>query len=185
MNEAGLCFDHYVKYFNQPTKTYKFQTGEGSVVQILQFENVFEDCAVLTSLGFSHFSLDHSKVFQEVVMVVDKAWEESAEILAKTLLYIGEFRGSVDYGMSKAGIRDIAPGFYSRYSKDALYFTSPFALPEEFNKVNGLKSDLLMGMLISYKEHEFIKSKGFYEFEVLLEKHKADPLDIRRESVVD
>ena len=101
------------------------------------------------------------------------------------MLYLGEFKGSIDYGMSKAGVRDIAPGFYSKYSKDAIYFTAPFALPDEFNKVKDVTSDILMGILISHKEHECIKSKGFYEFEVLLEKHKADPFDIRRESIID
>lgn len=156
-------------------------------IQVLKYKSVFEECCVYNTLGFSKYD-DVVGENVEVSMVVDEDFDSASYILANTLYYCIANRMKMGRGMAISGIENIDQSFAERYKKDAVYFTDPFAFPEEYSTVitgNHEKDGrILLAMLITPAEYEYFSKNGAELFEELLESKGVDPFHISRDSVL-
>jgi hypothetical protein len=57
------------------------------VIDIISYENIFGGCRAFCSIGLSSYK-DEVSQFAEIFMPVDRAWDETPQILASTLFNI-------------------------------------------------------------------------------------------------
>ena len=186
INWGEEYFDHYTTFFKNAVDRKVFQGLEGgSSIQVLIYDGVLKGCKVFASLGLTHYEFDVQDV-AEVVLVTDDGFDDCPAILANTLFYMINDQLKMTRGASVKGIKYINEDFYSRYSKDALYFTTPFGFPAEFSEVDSgyVKGKVYMAFLISDDEAGYLKQFGFEKFEDLLEKQDVDVFDIDRDSII-
>ncbi|EEM02903.1 MULTISPECIES: suppressor of fused domain protein [Bacillus] len=182
-----LYYDHYSKYLGEPIDREVFKNGEDMPsIQILKYENVFEECLVFHTLGFSRYEeIVGDNV--EVSMVVDGAFRSVGYILANALFYCIANRIEIGRGTAISGIESIDKSFVRKYNKSAVYFTEPFAFPEEYSYVltgNAEKDGkVLLAFFISESEYEYFLKYGTEKFEELLEENHVDPFHVSRESI--
>ncbi|MED4954068.1 suppressor of fused domain protein [Paenibacillus macerans] len=135
INFGELYYDHYSKFLGNPIDREVFRnTEEMPKIQILKYENVFEECLVYNTLGFSKYE-DVVGDNIEVSMVVDGAFSSTGYILASTLFYCIANQMQMERGIAISGIENIDKSFVKKYNKGAVYFTEPFAFPEEYSHV--------------------------------------------------
>lgn len=181
---GGAFYDHFVEYLGEPVDREIYaQDEESPSIQILQYEDVFEDCIVFASLGLSKYASEQGG-YREVCLVTDDAFEESETILANTLFYAIGAGLEIGQGVSISGVANIDPEFARKYDKHALYFTLPFAFPDGYEKLEQLDGYVYWAFFISQKEHEFFVTNGAEAFENLLEEQEVDPFDIKRPSML-
>ena len=66
-----------------------------------------------------------------------------------------------------------------RNNKETIYFTEPYAFPDEFLNINR-EIKMYLAFLISEKEYDYIKKYGRDEFEDYLEENKIAIMNINR-----
>jgi len=183
----GECYlDHYEAFLGDFTGRSVFQLdGTSPSIQILEYENVFSECMVFCSLGFSHFSPRETKQYQEIVLVADNCFDEIPSLLVNTLFFLSDRRIPLVNGLSKGGLGDLNQNFVSLCGKDALYFTDPFPFPSEFEQVKCGKilGYMHLAVFISQQEHMLVKEEGAATFEKLMGDREIDPFHLERESV--
>ncbi|MEZ2661203.1 suppressor of fused domain protein [Aneurinibacillus aneurinilyticus] len=188
INYGELYYDHYSKFLGEPIDREMFKNNEEMPsIQILKYENVFEECLVYNTLGFSKYEEVVSGNV-EVSMVVDGAFSSAGYILANALFYCIGNQMEIGRGIAISGIESIDKSFVQKYNKSAVYFTEPFAFPEEYSCVPTESEDkdgkILLAFFISQSEYEYFVKYGTEKFEDLLEEKNVDPFHVSRESVV-
>lgn len=188
VNYGELYFDHYRKYIGEAMGREVYRTNESMPsIQILQYKNVFPECLVFNTLGLSHYG-DFIGDLVEVSMVVDDAFNRTPYILANALFYCIGKRMEMGRGVAISGIGKIDQSFVEKYNKSAVYFTEPFAFPDEYSTVctNREEKDgkMLLAFYISQAEYDFFVKHGTEEFEELLEKNHVDPFEVNRPSIL-
>lgn len=162
-------------------------TEEMPSIQILKYEHVFEECLVYNSLGFCKYE-DIVGANVEVSMVVDGAFRSTGYLLASTLFYCIDNKMPIGRGIAVSGIEGLDKAFVQKYNKSAIYFTEPYAFPEEYSMVRTNTEDkdgtILLAFYISQSECEYFVQYGAEKFEDLLEEKNVDPFNVSRESVV-
>lgn len=183
----GECYyDHYAKFLGTPVERQVFRKDDQSPsIQILAYDGVFKGCRVFCSLGLTHYSSEVSAV-GEVVLPLDAGWEDVPSLLANVLFYIVQKPMSLGWGMSISGIDNISPEFTRAFNKTALYFTTPYGFPQDFNRVDCQTGvgDMYLAFFISASEHAFFTTHGAEQFENLLEVHNVDPFTLQRPTCV-
>lgn len=185
MKNWGECyFDHFTDFFGDPIDQKIFrQSAKEPSIQVLSYENVFPRCRVFCTLGLTHYKAI-IKETAEVYLPVDKAWEIMPSLLCNSLFYIVQQRMAFGWGIAISGIEVTNPEFTHRYDKTALYFTLPFGLPSDFNKVtcNDEAGRMYLAFFISQAEQDFFSKHGAQKFQAHLESKKVDPYDLSRPS---
>ncbi|MGZ7441224.1 suppressor of fused domain protein [Paenibacillus sp. TH7-28] len=189
INFGELYYDHYSKFLGNPIDREVFKNNEEMPkIQILKYENVFEECLVYNTLGFSKYE-DVVGDNIEVSMVVDGASSSAGYILASTLFYCIANQMQMGRGIAISGIENIDKSFVQKYNKGAVYFTEPFAFPEEYSHVTTKSEEkggrILLAFFISQSEYEYFIENGADKFEDLLEEKNVDPFHVSRESVYE
>jgi hypothetical protein len=189
VNWGSAFYDHFAKYHGgEPKKRsiYK-QSEETPSIQILRYENVFEGCTVFSSLGISNY-VSLLGTVAEASLVTDFAPDESESILANTLFHIINEKIEFGRGVSINGVSNINKEFSKAFDKNALYFTTPYAFPEGYERVitpgatgEGL---IFLSFFISQREHEYFVANGAEKFENMLVDCNVDPFDLKRVSVI-
>ncbi|MDM5155443.1 suppressor of fused domain protein [Bacillus sp. DX1.1] len=187
INYGELYYDHYSKYLGEPMDREVFKNSEDiPSIQILKYENVFEECLVFNTLGVSKYEeIVGDNV--EISMVVDGAFRSTGYILANTLFYCVGNEIEIGRGTAISGIESIDKSFVQKYNKSAVYFTEPFAFPEEYGHVLTGNTEkhgkILLAFFISQSEYEYFVKYGTEKFEELLEENNVDPFHVSRESI--
>ncbi|WP_045519969.1 suppressor of fused domain protein [Neobacillus niacini] len=187
-NFGELYYDHYNKFLGEPNDREVFINNEElPSIQVLIYENVFEECLVYNTLGFSKYEeIVGDNV--EVSMVVDGAFNSAGYILANALFYCISNRIEVVRGVAISGIENIDRAFVQKYDKNAGYLTEPFAFPEEYrnvcNETKYKNGRMLLAFFISQMEYEYFVKYGTDKFEELLEERNVDPFNVARASSV-
>lgn len=184
-----LYYDHYSKHLGETIAREVYKNSEDNPnLQILKYENVFEDCLVFNTLGLSHYP-DILKDLVEVSMVVDAAFSSTGAILAHTLFFCIEHAVEIRRGIAIRGIERIDKGFTEKYHKHAIYFTEPFAFPVEYSHVcTGSEKGggkILLAIFISQAEYDYLIQHGTEKFEDLLEKNEVDPFCVGRKCTIE
>jgi len=180
--------DHYARFLPEPVAAKPFVLNEElPALRILEYDRVIDGCRLFATLGLSeYFSGPEHAV--EVICPVDKAWDRMPDILSHLLFnLVGASNGVIpERGTSVGGIEEYAPDFFKRYRKDALYFTDPYGLPEEFAFVPRGEAEgrVYLAMFLTKKEHVFLQSKDCEALEDRFEQKEVDPYDLGRRSSV-
>ncbi|MEK4891629.1 suppressor of fused domain protein [Bacillus sp. FSL M7-0996] len=91
-------------------------------------------------------------------------------------------------GTAISGIETIDKAFVQKYNKSAVYFTEPFAFPEEYSHVRTENEDkdgkMLLAFFITQSEYECFVKCGTEKFEDLLEENDVDPFNVSRKSII-
>lgn len=188
INWGEIFYDHFTKFFGDPTGREVFQAGERkSSIQVLHYGSVFPECRVFCSLGMTHYSMALGEI-AEVSLVSDDAFDKCGWIFSNSLFYLVRQKIRIGRGVSVGGILNIDDKFAKEFDKHAIYFTRPYSFPEGYEEVMPADSDLMgkvyWAFFISKNEHDFLKKQGADEFESLLEKKMVDPFSLERKSVV-
>ncbi|MEN1936491.1 suppressor of fused domain protein [Paenibacillus sp. 102] len=182
-----LYYDHYSKYLGEPMDREVFKNSKDMPsIQVLKYENVFEECLVFNTLGVSKYKkIVGDNV--EVSMVVDRAFRSVGYILANAIFYCIANGIEIGRGTAISGIESIDMSFVQKYNKGAVYFTEPFAFPEEYGYVptGNTEKDgkVLLAFFISESEYEYFLKYGTEKFEEVLEENHVDPFHVSRESI--
>lgn len=188
INYGELYYDHYSKFLGQPIdREININNEEMPSIQILIYENVFEECLVYSTLGFSKYE-DVVGENVEVTLVVDEGFRSVGYILANSLFYCIGNCIRIGRGVAISGIENIEKTFVQKYNKNAVYFTEPFGFPEDFSNVLTKSEDkngkILLAFFISQSEYDYFVKFGTEKFEDLLEEKNIDPFQISRKSIV-
>ncbi|XOS90460.1 suppressor of fused domain protein [Brevibacillus laterosporus] len=188
INYGEPYYDHYTKFLGEPIDREVFKNNEEMPkIQILKYENVFEECLVYNTLGFSKYE-EVVRDNVEVSMVVDGGFNSTGYILANALFYCIGNQMEIGRGIAISGIESIDKAFVQKYNKSAVYFTEPFAFPEEYSNVRTETEDkdgrILLAFFISQSEYEYFVKYGTEMFEELLEEKNVDPFNVSRASMV-
>lgn len=104
INYGEIYYNHYSKFLRKPIDREVFKsTEEMPSIQILKYENVFEECLVFNSLGFSKYE-EIVGVNAEVSMVVDDAIKNTGYLLASSLFYCIGNRMQIGRGIATRGL---------------------------------------------------------------------------------
>ncbi|MGA3599151.1 suppressor of fused domain protein [Lysinibacillus agricola] len=188
INYGALYFDHYTKFLGEPIdrEVYKY-SEEMPSIQILKYDNVFEECLVYTTLGLSKYT-EIMGDYIEISMVVDGAFKSSGYILANKLFYCVHNQMHIGRGLAISGVENIDAAFVQKYNKSAVYFTELYAFPEEYSIActdsNEKDGKLMLAFFISQSEYDYFATYGAEKFEDLLEEENVDPFNVSRSSVV-
>jgi len=188
INYGELYYDHYYKFLREPVDREVFRNNhEVPSIQILKYDNVFEECMVYTTVGLTKYEEIIGDIV-EVAMVVDEAFDSVAYLLANALFYCLGNQMEIGRGVAISGIENIDESFAKKYNKNAIYFTEPYSFPEEFidvpTKCEEKDGKVLLAFYISQSEYEYFVTNGTEKFENLLEEKDVDPFHLSRESIV-
>jgi hypothetical protein len=183
----GACyFDHFVKFFGNPSGRMIFEQDSASPsIQILSFDNIFEECRVFATLGLSHYA-DELGNTGEIVAPVDDCWQEVPVVLANALFYMVQNRMRLGRGVAIGGIGSIHQRLALSSQKSALYVTDPFGMPDGFESVpcNERVGRVYVGFFISDSEMKYFSKHGAESFEDLIETKDIDPYNLMRSSAI-
>ncbi len=185
MNWGESFLDHYERLFRKPKTAAVFQARpEAPRIQVLGFDGVFGGGArVFCTLGLTHYS-EAVGAPVELMLAVDEAFEDAQNALANACFHAATQRIRIGVGSAIGGVQHVTPRLGAHWGKSALYVTTPYNLPTGAKEVPcGAESGtLLMAVLISPAEHEFLRSKGPAAFESMMERAKVDPIHLARPS---
>ncbi|WP_409177619.1 suppressor of fused domain protein [Brevibacillus fortis] len=157
-------------------------------IQILKYENVFQDCLVFNTLGVSHYE-DILIDLVEVSMVVDSVFSSTGNILANTLFFCIQNALEIGRGTAIRGIERFDKSFVEKYQKHAIYFTEPFAFPVEYSHVctgsTKKGGTILLAFFISQAEYDYLILNGTEKFEDLLERNEVDTFFVGRKCMIE
>ncbi|MFS0557083.1 suppressor of fused domain protein [Brevibacillus sp. 179-C9.3 HS] len=183
-----LYYDHYSKYVGEPVDLEIYKSSDDNPkLQILKYENVFQDCLVFNTLGLSHYE-DRLQGLVEISMVVDEAFGNTGYILANALFFCVENALEIGRGTAIRGIERFDKSFVEKYHKHAIYFTEPFAFPVEYSHVcTGSEKKggkVLLAFFISQAEYDYLIQYGTEKLEDLLEMNEVDPFCVGRKCII-
>ncbi|MEO3946599.1 suppressor of fused domain protein [Gorillibacterium sp. CAU 1737] len=183
-----LYYDHYSTYLREPSNREVFTSSNDlPSIQVLMYENVFEECRVFNSLGFSKVE-DIVGMNAEVSMVVDGAFDLTGYLLASALFVCIHNKIQMGRGIAIKGLEKLDQAFVQTYNKSAIYFTDPYAFPDEYRHVRTPTGEregrVLLAFFITESECEYFTRYGADAFEDLLEEKDVDPFQVNRESVI-
>lgn len=186
MNFGECYYDYFAAYLRDPVAREVFEQHARQLsIQILAYHNVFDGCRCFCSLGLSHYTKQVDNV-AEVLLPVDDGWQDVSYVLANALFFIVQNAISLRRGTSITGISHISPALATTFGKDALYFATPYGLPEAFNRVTCGKKigAIYLACFISTQEANFLQKHGVAEFEDMLEARDVDISNLERASSV-
>lgn len=177
MGEAIL--NHYETYLGEFTDRRIFKgNDEMSSIQILEYDDVFEGCKAFASFGLSKYA-DIVNNTSEAILAIDDDSKNACSIFANVLFYIVENGLCFGRGTFVEGIENINKEFAIKHNKSAIYFTEPYAFPDEFACI-GEEVNICLAFFISDEECAFIKKYGCDKFEDYLEEKDCDIMDLNR-----
>lgn len=190
INYGELFYDHYNLFLGNPVDREVYRNNNDMPsIQIIKYENVFEECLVYNTLGLSKYEeVIGAKI--EISMVVDGAFNSAGYILVNSIFYCLGNQIEIGRGVAIGGIQSIDQSFVEKYNKNAIYFTVPFAFPEEYSYVQTEDKDkdksgeILLAFFISQSEYDYFKLYGTEKFEDLLEEKGIDPFQVSRKSII-
>lgn len=184
----GECYyDHFALYLGEPTNQiqyYQTARSERPWIRIMQFENILGGCRAFCTFGLSHYPSQIGE-FAEICMPVDRAWNETPDILVNSVatlilkqLRIGRGRSIL---IPKVDAKNIA-----QYDKTAIYLTVPFGIDDAFQSVQcgPIVGQVYLAFYISKAEYDYHATHGTDRFETLLEDNNVDVFNVGRPSVV-
>lgn len=186
INYGEIFYNHYNKFLGEPIDREVFKNNnEMPSIQVLKYENVFDECLVYNTLGLSKYEeIIGDNV--EISMVVDGAFNSTGYILANALFYSIGKEMKIGRGVAIGGIDKIDKEFVEKYDKKAIYFTDPFAFPEKYSNIFTENNDefgkILLAFFISQEEYNYFINYGTEKFEDLLEEKDVDPFNVDRVS---
>ncbi|MDM5249103.1 hypothetical protein [Lysinibacillus sp. G4S2] len=117
LNYGELYFDHYTKFLGEPIDREVYKSSEEMpCIQILKYENVFEECLVYTTLGLSKYT-EIMGNYLEISMVVDGAFNSSGYILGNTVFYCVHNQMHIGRGLAISGVENIDAAFVQNIIK--------------------------------------------------------------------
>ena len=182
MNNLGeKILDHYEKYLGSfigaiPYSDNKYQ------IQLLGFDRAVENSLLLATLGLSKYSENINNCC-EVVMAVDKDYDDCAEVFMNAVFYAVSNRMNFGRGTLIEGANNIIKDFSQKHNKTAVYFTEQYILPDGFTTIEE-KCKIYLGFFVSKDEADYIKRYGSEKFEDILEQNNVDVIEINRPSVI-
>lgn len=185
MNWGESFFDHYERLFRKPKTAAMFQSHPGAPrIQVLGFHCVYGGGArVFCTLGLTHYS-EAVGAPVELMLAVDEAFEDAQKALANACFHAATHRIRIGVGSAIGGLQNVTPHLAARWGKSALYVTAPYNLPDGAKDVpcGAEAGTLLMAVLISPAEHQFLQANGPAAFEAMLERAEVDPIHLARPS---
>lgn len=172
--------NHYEKFLGAYIGADKY-ADKSRGLQILGFDKVFENSLTFATFGLSNYA-EEINALCEAVMTVDSDYDNCATLLANAAFYAVQNKIGFGMGVFIGGLDNVAEGFSKAHNKSALYFTEPYAFPDEFSRAGECK--IFDAFFITEKEAEFIKQNGADAFEDALEKSGADVIALDRPSAV-
>lgn len=182
-NYGELYLDHYYKYFGDWTRLSTVEDlGTGNKMQLINYERVFESCVLVNTLGISKYK-EITGENVEVTLVSDKDFEGTVRMFGEIMMFAVERGLRLVRGTAISGVGNLDRNFEDKYNKSALYITDHFGLPEGYWNV-GEQGKMVLAILISQEEYEYVVSEGPEKFESRLEESGGDPFEIGRKSSV-
>jgi hypothetical protein len=179
------CYiSHFNKYLGKAKLIEAFEQDKNNPsIDIISYVNVFGGCRAFCTIGLSSYK-DVVGQYAEIFMPIDRAWDETPQILASTLFNRIQNKQRIGWGLS-IRFADVFPEFVKKYSKSAIYFTIPYDVPEGLNKVVCGKNEgfVYLAFYISEGEYQYFIKHGTEKFDSLLEKENADMFNLLRPSV--
>lgn len=170
---------HYEKFLGNFGDCLVFRANEETPsIQLLMYDNVFEGCKTYATLGLSKFFGKINNMC-EIVLAIDDDWDNAATMLANSLFYVIQNGLNFGRGTYIEGIKSIAPFFYEKHKKNAIYFTETYMFPDEFSKVED-NIKMYMAFFVSEEECKIIREQGCEVFEEYLEKQAVDVMNLNR-----
>jgi len=188
MNWHSCYYDHFTAFLGKPIAATEFTHAnhDSFPIDIYTFDGSFEGCRSFCTFGLTKYrSALHTTC--EVYLPVDDGWEDIPRILANLLDYLVYQRRPIRAGRCISGIENINRGFVETYGKSAMYFATPFGLPDGFNTFccDEHHGQVYMACFISPQEHTFLVEHGPAQFEALLVEKDVDALHLRRPSCIE
>lgn len=178
-NVAERLLSHYEEFLGNYTSAQLYKNEEGASIQVLEYENVFEDCKTYMSFGVSNFGLNiHNK--REIVLNVDNDFDRASCIFANVLMYLVENNAHFYKGSYIEGISAFDEDFCAEHKKSGVYITEAYPFPEEFLMCGDIK--IYMCFFISEEELEYLKKNGSDSFEDYLEENEIDIMELNRDT---
>lgn len=187
-NYAEEYYDHYQEYLGRAIDREIYECNENlPQIQVLKYEKVFKDCIVYNTIGLTKYNEVINNIL-EISMVADSEFNSISSILANSLFYCIQNSIQIRSGIAIGGVENIDSKFVDNTNKNAIYFTEPYAFPEEYMDVYDLEEnkigEVLLAFFISQREYDYIVKYGYDSFEELLEESNIDPFNITRESIL-
>jgi hypothetical protein len=117
--------------------------------------------------------------------VIGSDLSEVEKILAANLLDVLHIPLRITAGFVIPGLEQTFPGFFARYDKSAIYFSTLQPSYEELDNVylSNAKGNFYQATFISPAELLYLQSNGSERFEELFEEHEVVSIDLARPSV--
>lgn len=179
-NLGETILNHYEKFLGDYIGADKY-ADKSRGLQILGFDKVFGNSLTFATFGLSNYAEDINALC-EAVMTVDCDYDNCAALLANVAFYIIQNKIDFGRGVFIGGLDSVVEGFSKAHNKSALYFTEPYAFPEEFSRAG--ECEMLSAFFITERESEFIKQNGADAFEDILEEREIDVIALDRPSAV-
>lgn len=179
-NLGEIIFNHYETFLGAYIGADKY-SDESRGLQILGFDKVFENSLTFATFGLSNYA-DDINALCETVMTVDGDYDNCAALLANAAFYAVQNKIDFGRGVFIGGLDSVVEGFSKVLNKSALYFTEPYAFPEEFSRAG--ECGIFDAFFITEREAEFIKQNGADAFEDILEECGVDVIALDRPSAV-
>ena len=182
MGDLGkMLLDHYTEYLGDYIDADVYGDDEHQI-QLLGFDRAIEDCIVFSTLGLSKYSGSINNCC-EIIMATDEDYDACVEFFMNAVFYAVQNNMEFGRGVWISGAENISEDFSKRHDKTAMYFTTPYILPEDFSTVED-KCKIYMGFFISQSEVEYIEKYGCEKFEDLLEENGVDVINLDREAIL-
>ena len=181
-----LFLNHFEKYLSKFANAEIFASDDGfHRLQIISYLNVFEGCVMFASFGLSK-CYEKYKKYIEVYSVIDSPPEEFSYLMSSVLLSAIENKFVLKRGTAIRGLSRVSSQFVEKYNKQAIYFTRPHILPEEFRSVKSLEanSEIFQIIFITDDEYKYIIENGVDKFEVLLDSSDIDVFNLHRSGII-
>lgn len=186
MSWGSRYLDHYGRFLGEPRARRVFAShGAHRSLQIFEYDGVFAGCSVYASLGLSHFHREVGGIL-EVLMPIEGDLPVVPPLLANALSVAVRDELPLARGSVIAGVANIDPAFSAQFAKHAIYFTTPWDLPEaaRFVEAGGVSGRVLLAFFLSQAEGELLRDQGAEALEIILEVGGVDPYRLSRPSVV-
>lgn len=184
-NSTHQCvLQHFSKYLGETRYIAQYEIKKNRNIYLASYDNIFGSCRAFCTLGLSDYPRCTGEG-NEIFMPVNDGWDVTPSIIAGSISYIMQSSMEMGWGMS-IRFSDIFPDFAGKYHKSAIYFSTPFGVPEKFHKAScDLKQvTILLGVYITGDEYVFFTKKGAIELESLLQQSRVDVFNISRQSCI-
>ena len=174
-NLGKAIFEHYEKYLGEMIGADSYPEIN---LQLMGYQDAVQNCLTFATMGLSLHE-ESLGCCCEAVLTVDQDLDACAGIFVQALKFI--LSAGLPMGPGLA-INGLPQEFVEDHRKTAIYFTEATMFTPGFREV-GEKCRIFMAFFITPEEEAYLSKHGPARLEELLEKEKADVIDLDRKSV--